>query len=113
MKSKAKIVSRTPLNFLWKDQLVLSLKRGEFLRKSQVEELLKHEPVEFVIASIGSPLSWIDIEKCYDLWEKELKSHLVEDYDEFDLDDYKNHYAYVASEWIGEDKRLILLEVFH
>lgn len=110
---KTRIVNRIPLEFLWKEHEILSFKRVDFLRKSQVETILKFQKIEFVIASIGNPLKWIETDLCYDFWKNELNNHLVEDHEEFYLDDFQNHYAYVASEWRDEEQLLILLEVFH
>ncbi len=108
-----KIVSQTPLRHLWTDAGEIKASRQRYLNRAELKELVTQQAVTFVIASIGSKLSWIHEDACYDFWTADVKRHIPEEA-EFLLDDFPGHYAYVASEWTYDSgKRIILLETFH
>ena len=108
-----KIVSQTPLKQLWTDTEILSASRKSYLSRSTLKELIGRQPVRFVIASIGSKLTWVDEAACYDLWTSEVEKRVPEE-EEFSLEDYPGHYVYVPSLWTDEQgTSLILLEVHH
>ena len=108
-----KIVSQTPLRHLWTDAGEIKAARKRYLNRTELKELVTQQAVTFVIASIGSKLSWIPKDTCYDFWTADVEKHIPEE-EEFSLNDFPGHYAYVASEWTDDSgKRIILLETHH
>tara|TARA_B110000967_G_scaffold209020_1_gene263347 strand:- start:2989 stop:3288 length:300 start_codon:yes stop_codon:yes gene_type:complete len=99
---------------LWNDEGVVQANRGKYLTRDELTEMLKRNPVEFVIANVGYNLKWIPIEKCYENWKSKIKTHVVQDLNKIELDKFPNAFAYVASEWSGKTQtRIILLEMLH
>lgn len=109
-----KIVSRMPLDYLWTDAGKLEALRQRYLNRAELQELMEeHKAIRFAIASIGSKLVWIDEADGYHFWKSEAEAHVPEE-EEFDLDEFHGHYAYVPSLWSDDTgKLLILLETFH
>lgn len=113
MKFSKKIVSQTPIKRLWTDAGEVNASRQKYLNRAELKELVAQQPLTFVIATIGSKLSWIHEDACYDFWNTDVEKHIPEE-EEFSLEDFPGHYAYVPSEWIDESgKRIILLETHH
>ena len=108
------IVTSIPLDKLWgRDDEQLDILRKRNLNTPEIISILKDHPIEFVVASSGSPLDWIPIEKCFEFWKSEVKA-LLADKEEFILDSFPDEYAYVASEWSGQvENPIILLEKYH
>jgi hypothetical protein len=78
-------------------------------------DLLRRCAVEFYVADVGHPLLRIDVTKCFDFWQNEVKAHLVDDPEcGFSLENFPGEYAYLASEWSGQIQTpIILLEKHH
>ena len=75
--------------------------------------IIKSKPVVFVVANVGEKLNWVNHEESLKFWQSEVETHVVEE-EEFVLDDFHSHYAYVASLWTSKfPLHLILLETHH
>ncbi|WP_210519860.1 hypothetical protein [Hymenobacter terricola] len=109
-----KVVTKIPLETIWTDKGELFVKRISYLRAKDVAQLLKNATVQFVVADVGYNLKWIDASQCFDFWKKEAKQHIADNADEIDLESFVDNYAYVASQWEGQDETsIIMLEKFH
>ena len=114
MKLSDRIVRKLPLGSLWTDSEELNAERMHYLGISQIKELLRKGPVQFVIAIVGDKLAWQEPEKTYDFYKSNVKNHLIEDRDHIDLDRFKDNFAYLASRWeMKSGGTIILLEKFH
>jgi hypothetical protein len=114
MEYSDKIVVQLPLKSIWNDHKEVAFIRKRFLTKEDLKSIIKQQPIEFVIADIGEKLEWITIEKCYEFWKSEVDKHIGEDLNQIILEDYPGEYAYIASEWAGENNEpIILLEITH
>lgn len=113
MKFSKKTVSQTPLKRLWTDAGEVNASRQRYLNRAELKELVTQQALTFVIASIGTKLSWIHEDACSDFWNAEVERHIPEE-EEFSPEDFPAHYVYVPSEWIDDaGKRIILLETYH
>ncbi len=114
MDLKLKIVTRMPLEQLWRNDGVLVNSRGQMLTAEEIVLLLRLGPLVFVVADVGFPLTWIESEHCYEFWNKEVKPHLASG-PNFVLKDYPGEYCYVASKWSSaqEPMLIVLLEKQH
>jgi hypothetical protein len=114
MENEKKIVTQIPLINLWTDAENIFAKRERYLTVGDIQEILKKYLVEFVVANVGEKLKWIGYDKSIDFWKTELKSHLAEDINNINLDNFIDKYAYIASEWKREiEVPIILLEKYH
>jgi hypothetical protein len=114
MDNRKKIVTQLPLSKLWTDEGDIDAERTRHLTDKNIQEILSASPVDFVIADIGLKLQWISLDQSFDFWKNELKPHLVNGMDGFQLDKFPGNYAYIASEWSGEHPtKIILLEKYH
>ena len=115
MDALLKKVTRIPMEELWRPTGSAIGPRIRMLNRSEIAELLRIRAVEFVLANVDESLQWIEARRCFDFWNGEVKSHLVEDGSRIDLDKYPGGYCYVATEW--EDKEstssIVLLERHH
>lgn len=103
-----------PMPNLWRDNENVFAKRERYLTAFDIKRMLRNDPIEFVVASIGEKLKWISYDKSFDFWKTEIKPHLVDDINNINLDSYLDNYAYVASEWVGEiGTQIILIEKYH
>ncbi len=85
-----------------------------YMTGESIRDLLKKFPVQFVIADVGYKLHWISLDRSFDFWKHELKSHLANGFEYLQLDQFPDNYAYIASEWLGDFKSpIILLEKHH
>src|SRR5947207_4176659 len=114
MDSQLRIVTRLPLQELWRDDETFTHVRERWLTANDVTALLKLGPVQFVLADVGMPLSWISLNECYQFWKNEVKPHLAKS-DQINLDDYPDGYCYFASMWERpqESGLIVLLEKSH
>jgi sugar lactone lactonase YvrE len=108
---REKIVTTFPLEFIWTDEEQLEASREKYLTPSDVAEMLKVHPVEFIVAELGAPLKRISVDKCYEFWESEVKRHLLNPHGKVDRSRLPDEYGYLASEWSGRFAvPLVLLE---
>ena len=73
--------------------------------------------MRFVIADVGKPLRWVAPEERFVFWKADARDHIVEDpHRPIDIYAYPEGYAYVASEWVGDElgsSPIIVLERHH
>ena len=98
---REKIVTTFPLEFIWTDEEQLEASREKYLTPTDVAEMLKVHPVEFIVAELGAPLKRISVDKCYEFWESEVKRHLLSPHGKIDRSRLPDEYGYLASEWSG------------
>lgn len=111
---RERIVTSIPLDFIWTDEEQLEASRERYLTPTDVAEMLKIHPVEFIVADPGTPLKRIPVEKCYEFWESEVKRHLVNPHGKVDRPRLNDEYGYLASEWSGSIQvPIVLLEKIH
>jgi hypothetical protein len=110
-----KRVTEIPLKELWNQKGLISAIRKGYLSEDGIKNILRKNPVKFIIANIGDPLEHIQPDKCYEFWKTEIQSHLVKDPDRsIQLENYPGEYAYLASEWSKQSgQQMILLEKLH
>lgn len=111
-----KKVDRIPLDALWNVHGILPLRRHRAIGEKQIKILLRESSVQFVFASVGSPLVWVPVEDCYQVWKEEIVNRLVAPIDAergFRLEDYPDERCYLATEWTGAVPPAILLETYH
>jgi hypothetical protein len=106
-----RIVTTIPLEFIWTDEERIAASRIRYLTPSDLIDMLKISPVEFIVADIGAPLKRISAHKCYGFWQSEIKRHLLSPRGKVDLSRLPGEYGYLASEWSGDiEVPIVLLE---
>jgi hypothetical protein len=98
MDAKLKLVTHLPLRELWRDNGFTTTSRGRWLTKDDIAELLRIRLVQFVVANVGAPLQWIQLNDCCRFWKNEVNPHLAED-SKAVLDKFPGSYCYFASLW--------------
>jgi hypothetical protein len=105
-----KIITRLPLEELWRNDLSVIGSRQRGLTSDEIGQLLREGTVEFVVADVGHVLRWINIEERYEFWKNEVKPHLAAGGSQIVLDDFPGSYCYIASHWgFAETGALIIL----
>jgi sugar lactone lactonase YvrE len=108
---RERIVTTIPLEFIWTDDAKVEASRERYLTSSDLTEMLKIQPVEFIVADPGAPLKRIPVDKCYEFWESEVKRHLLNPHAKVDRSQLPDEYGYLASEWLGNiEIPIVLLE---
>jgi sugar lactone lactonase YvrE len=108
---RERIVTTIPLEFIWTDEEQLEASRERYLTPAELSEMLKTHPVEFMVADTGAPLKRISVDKCYGIWESEVKRHLLNPHGQIDPSRLPDEYGYLASEWSGHiGVPIVLLE---
>ena len=111
---RERIVTRIPLEFIWTDEEQIDASRERYLTVTDLTEMLKVGPVEFIVADVGAPLKRISVHKCYEFWKSEVKRHLLSPHDKVDRSKLPDEYGYFASEWSGQiNVPIVLLEKIH
>ena len=109
-----KIVTIIPLDTIWTSESELKSKRGRYLTADNIKDLLRQGQVNFMIADVGQKPTWIDRTQCFNFWKLEVEKHLVTDINKIYIDNFRDSYAYVASEWtVDGSTPIILLEKMH
>jgi len=107
---KLRIVTQLPLRGLWRDNSSIEAFRGGALSSSDIRELLRLGPVQFIVVDVGLKPRWIELGDCYRFWMDEVQHHLAEP----DTRDAKNGvYQYWAVEWHSQevDNPIVVLEL--
>jgi hypothetical protein len=108
---RERIVTTIPLEFIWIDEGQAEVSRERYLTATELTEMLKLHPVEFIVADVGTPLKRISVDKCYEFWEREVKRHLLNPHGKVDRSRLPDEYGYLASEWSGRvEVTIVLLE---
>ncbi len=109
------IVTSLPIQEVWGPEGRLALRRGEELDRSAVEVLLRRDPVQFVVANIGSPLEWVPLAKSRQFWRGDAAERLLGPKETGRLDDFAGSYYYRAQSWLDEEGSvaLVVLEMNH
>jgi hypothetical protein len=109
---KRRIVTQLPLRGLWQDSGPISAWRSRQLSSSELRDLLRDGPVQFVVADVGVKLRWIDLEDCYRFWMNEVKHHLAEPEEQINSNVMSELYFYAASEWESQEPNspIVVLE---
>jgi len=111
---RERIVTTIPLEFIWTDEEQVEASRERYLTPTDLTEMLKIHPVEFIVADPGAPLKRISVDKCYEFWESEVKRHLLSPHGKVDRSNMPDEYGYLASEWSGHiEVPIVLLEKIH
>ena len=116
MKTSEMVVTQIPLSIIWNAKGIIDARRRRYLSLEALKSLLQQQNLtDFVVANIGTQLSWVSSGNCFQFWKSEVKPHLVRDPDmDFSTDDFPNGYAYIASEWSGPfQNNVVLLEMYH
>ena len=113
MKPGQRIVTKLPLAELWDESGTLTGDRLRTLDQSNLAELLRTAPVQFVVADCGLQLRWIPTEQRFEFW-KAIRLQIADPSRPMYLKQFPNETAYIASEWRGRSgESLILLEAHH
>ena len=113
MKPGQRIVTKLPLAELWDESGTLTGDRLRNLDQSNLAELLRTAPVQFVVADCGLQLRWIPTEQRFEFW-KAIRLQIADPSRPMYLKQFPNETAYMASEWRGRSgEPLILLETHH
>src|SRR4029450_11137202 len=62
---RERIVTTIPLESIWTDEEQIEASRERYLTPTEITEMLKSHPVEFIVAEVGAPLKRIPVDKCY------------------------------------------------
>ena len=114
MDATLRVITRLPLEELWRDDGFSSKARGACLSADDVRGLLRAGPVHFVVAEVGKSPQWIPARESYRYWKTELQPHLVPPDACIYLEQFPGEYAYSATRW-GEDAGVpvVVLEKAH
>jgi hypothetical protein len=97
---KLRIVTQLPLRGLWRDTGSVQAFRGRPLSSADIRDLLREDPVQFVVVDIGLKPRWIGLDDCYRFWMDEVQPHLAEP----DAKVTNNGvYCYWAFEWHSDE----------
>jgi hypothetical protein len=116
MKSEQRAITRLPLRELWDERGVIENARcGNTIDRQAIADLLRLGPVQFVIADVGHPPTWVAVKQCFEFWRCEVKMHLADPAnDGFSLDAFPERYAYIARQWqVANRQPIIVLEKHH
>src|SRR5262245_60696459 len=109
-----RIVTTIPLEFIWTDEEQVAASRERYLTPTDLADMLKINPVEFIVADVGAPLKRVPVHKCYEFWQSEVKRHLLSPHRKVDQSTFPEEYGYLASEWSGHiEVPIVLLEKLH
>src|SRR4030095_2698644 len=98
---RERIVTTIPLEFIWTDEEQVEAFRERYLTPTDLTEMLRTGPVEFIVADLGVPLKRVPVDKCYEFWESEVNPHLLRPHGKVDRSRLPDEYGYLASEWSG------------
>ena len=111
---RERIVTAIPLEDIWTDEEQIEASRERYLTPTDLTNMLRTHPVEFIVADVGAPLKRISVDKCYEFWESEVKRHLLNPHGKADVSKFPDEYGYFASEWSGQiEVPIVLLEKIH
>jgi hypothetical protein len=114
MDPRNRVVTRLPLEQLWKEDGDMAVTRCRKLGREEIRDLLRRGSVHFVIADVGHQLRWVPEAERFRFWKTDGAVHLAER-ERIDLPAFPDGMAYTASEWAGspDDVPIVLLETHH
>jgi hypothetical protein len=114
MDATLRIITRLPLDELWRDDGFFSAERGAPLAADDIRALLRAGPVHFVVADVGKQPQWIPPRESYRCWKGEVQPHLAAPDSPVYVEHFPDSYAYFAIHY-GEDAGIpiIVLEKSH
>jgi hypothetical protein len=108
-----RIVTKMPLTELWDDGGTLAGERVRNVDQTDLVELLRSGPVQFLVADAGLKLRWIPTPERLEFW-KTVRPQIAHPEKPIYRAQFPNETAYIASEWRGRTGEcLILLEKYH
>lgn len=115
MDAALRIVTRLPLQELWREDGFTTPARGRWLAPEDIRGLLRLGRVQFVVVDLGHSPRWIPIQECYEFWKNDAQTHLASPDAELCLEDCPDGYFYIASEWSDRDAGapIVVLEKSH
>jgi hypothetical protein len=115
MDAEFRIVTRLPLEHLWRGSESAVGTRRRALSADDIVRLLRQGTVEFVVADVGQKPRWIAPTHCYEFWKAEVESHLATGESRIVLDNFPDAYCYFASEWGTAESAspIVVLERHH
>ena len=115
MDSSLRLVTRIPLNELWRSDGTVLRTRIRSLAERDLADLLSEGEVEFAVADLGKPIVWIAPIECFAFWKAEAKPHLAAPESRLSLEAFPGCYAYFASLWerTSVSRPIVLLERHH
>ena len=114
MNQEDRVVIKIPVEKLWNSQTELDLERVSYLTKTEMKQMLRTGPVQFVIADVGEKLVWPDQSDAYSFWKNEVEPHFIENPGRILPGEFSNEYAYLVSYWSGmTNGQVVLLEKVH
>ncbi|SRR6266508_3569595 len=114
MDATLRIITRLPLEKLWRDDGFSSAERCGLLAADDIRSLLRAGPVHFVVADVGKHPQWIPPEESHRYWKSEVQPHLAAPDSRIYREQFADRYAYFAVGW-GEDAGvpIVVLEKSH
>jgi hypothetical protein len=106
MNAALKIVTRLPLQELWRNDGFATTSQIRSLKAEEIVGLLRVGRVQFVIADVGTLPQWITPAEGYDFWKSEAEPHFADPELRVNLDKFPGGYCYFASEWSSDDKTI-------
>ena len=101
------------LTELWDDGGTLTRERVRNLDQTELVELLRTRPVQFLVADPGLKLIWIPAPQRFEFW-KTVRPQIAHADKPIYRGQFPKKTAYIASEWRGRTGEcLILLEKYH
>ena len=114
METALRIITRLPLEELWRHDGFVSNARGASVGTAEIKDLLRTAAVHFVVADVGSPPQWTPLGESHCFWKSDVQPHLAEPDASVSLEDWPSEYVYFASRWEDdEDVPVIVLEKHH
>lgn len=109
-----RIVTRLPLEELWRPDGFKTTVRGKSLTEDDIRSLLRSGPIQFVVVDVGVSPVWIEPGECFKFWKGEAQPHLARDAKAV-LDEFPGCYCYFASHWDAVETAapIVVLEKQH
>ncbi len=108
-----RLVTSLPLDNLWNEFGLVESTLIRDLSATEIRELLRVGPVQFVVADVAAPLQWVPLAECFRFWKAEAQSRVAGQAGAR-LEDFPGEYCYFASEWQAVDgPPVVVLAVAH
>ncbi len=110
-----RIVTRTPLQELWRNDGSLLESCQRAVNAEDIRELLRAGAVQFVIADPGHALKWIPLGECHAFWKSEVNARIANPAAKARREEFPGEHFYLASQWRDPESLspIVLLEKCH